>query len=566
MKLHNTTFLLIAIHAPHTDSDLKTFFALLIRNIPSPPKDIIPYLLGDFNFTESPASDSQPPQYDQPHPSAINALLDFKLHLCKHQNSPMIDIHTAIHGADRRITYHCKDTERRYDRAYAPEKCLTIHPTITKLNYFERRDLAARTDQGTLPSDHDAIQILTRASDETKPKKSFSYRPPRTPNELRKYESEIDLSLSATTLADPEHRMDEVTKATESLARKIKRANRLAENKTVWTLKQKGVRLQKVKASENIGYKLKALKEQITRNDSQLSKAEILRDKDRARIRDSARYRTLDRGGKDTFKPLKKQHLSIATTKMSETTVAPDGKETSKTFSSQEEIANHQREKWSALFDLKLDFSDTQDSIANTMANIKRDKSVQLTSSMIKSLDIKDIISTESIITAIEKLKKDTAPDQNGLTSDFFFDHREALAPVLNEMFKENIQSRVMTPKMRQAVVTLIYKSKDLDPEKWKNYRPIAVTDIAYRILGTCIQLKLAPLLQHLTGESQPGFIPDRRIDDDIMAVTELAHYCNNRGRSGIFILLDAAKAYDRVLSYKRPLTPSVFPKTSVTL
>ena len=86
-----------------------------------------------------------------------------------------------------------------------------------------------------------------------------------------------------------------------------------------------------------------------------------------------------------------------------------------------------------------------------------------------------------------------------------------------------------MTPKMRQAVVTLIHKSKGLDPEKWKNYRPIAVTDIAYRILGTCIQLKLAPLLQHLTGESQPGFIPDRRIDDDIMAVTELAHYCNNR-------------------------------------
>ena len=55
----------------------------------------------------------------------------------------------------------------------------------------------------------------------------------------------------------PELRMSEITKATECLARKIKIANRLAENKTVWILKQKGARLQKKKATENVGYKLK---------------------------------------------------------------------------------------------------------------------------------------------------------------------------------------------------------------------------------------------------------------------------------------------------------------------
>ena len=76
----------------------------------------------------------------------------------------------------------------------------------------------------------------------------------------------------------------------------------------------------------------------------------------------------------------------MATTKMSETTTDSDGNETTNSFSSQEEIANHQREKWSALFDLKLDFSEAQTSIANTMANIKSDTSVQLTPSMKKIL------------------------------------------------------------------------------------------------------------------------------------------------------------------------------------
>ena len=44
-----------------------------------------------------------------------------------------------------------------------------------------------------------------------------------------------------------------------------------------------------------------------------------------------------------------------------------------------------------------------------------------------------------------------------------------------------------------------------------------------------------------------PGFIPGRSIDDDVMAVSELLHFCEAENMPGLFVMLDNEKAYDRV-------------------
>jgi len=42
--------------------------------------------------------------------------------------------------------------------------------------------------------------------------------------------------------------------------------------------------------------------------------------------------------------------------------------------------------------------------------------------------------------------------------------------------------------------------------------------------------------------------VPGRRIDENILALTELANFCDaDESRGGIFVMLDNAKAYDRV-------------------
>ena len=104
-----------------------------------------------------------------------------------------------------------------------------------------------------------------------------------------------------------------------------------------------------------------------------------------------------------------------------------------------------------------------------------------------------------------------------------------------------------MTPNMRETAVSLLHKGKGLSKEEWKNDRPVSVTATEYRIMGRCVQKVMGPVLARIIGDTQPGFVPGRRIDDDLFAATEIAHRCERKNKDAIFICLDMSKAYDRV-------------------
>ena len=61
------------------------------------------------------------------------------------------------------------------------------------------------------------------------------------------------------------------------------------------------------------------------------------------------------------------------------------------------------------------------------------------------------------------------------------------------------------------------------------------------------MHLALKPLLPKLLGEPQIGFVAGRQIDENILCVAELARFSEARGRGGLFVMLDNAKAFDRV-------------------
>ena len=113
------------------------------------------------------------------------------------------------------------------------------------------------------------------------------------------------------------------------------------------------------------------------------------------------------------------------------------------------------------------------------------------------------------------------------------------VTPILSDLFHECYTTGHMTDEMRRAKVTLAFKGGELDATLWSTYRPIAVTEMVYRIMGRCVQLKVATMLPSLIGESQRGFIPGALIEDDVLAITEATHFCNTHDRTGLILLLD---------------------------
>ena len=178
--------------------------------------------------------------------------------------------------------------------------------------------------------------------------------------------------------------------------------------------------------------------------------------------------------------------------------------------------------------------------------DIADDPSCHITLKMAEQLDPDTIFNTDNISKAIASMNSHTAAGMGGLGIDFYKKYADEMTPHLRQLFLNANSMGTMSSTMRHAIVSLLHKGKNLPRDLGKNYRPISVTATEYRIMGRCIHQHLAPMMSHLIGEPQLGFVPGCRIDENIFALTELANFCeSDESRGGLFVMLDNAKAYD---------------------
>ncbi|XP_019163090.1 PREDICTED: uncharacterized protein LOC109159433 [Ipomoea nil] len=87
-------------------------------------------------------------------------------------------------------------------------------------------------------------------------------------------------------------------------------------------------------------------------------------------------------------------------------------------------------------------------------------------------------------------------------------------------------------------------------PEMVTDLRPIALSNVVYKIIAKVIANRMKPLLGDIISVSQSAFIPDRLITDNILIAAEVGHFLNRKqlGKVGWGALkLDMAKAYDKM-------------------
>ena len=140
------------------------------------------------------------------------------------------------------------------------------------------------------------------------------------------------------------------------------------------------------------------------------------------------------------------------------------------------------------------------------------------------------------------------APGPDGMSAIFYQKYwnivgNDVTSIVLNVLNFDNPMT-----KLNKTNITLVPKVKQ--PTRMKDFRPISLSNVAYKLIFKVLANRLKVVLSQLISENQSAFLPKRLITDNILVAFELMHYLDHKkeGRDGFMaVKLDMSKAYDRV-------------------
>lgn len=154
-------------------------------------------------------------------------------------------------------------------------------------------------------------------------------------------------------------------------------------------------------------------------------------------------------------------------------------------------------------------------------------------------------INNEEIRSALFKMKKQKTPGPDGLTVEFFIKFWNGLQDILFKLFQTVYEEKCMSRTMRHGHITLIYKKGD--KRQLKNYRPISLLNVDYKILARVMSNRLKYVIPKIVSSSQSSCIVGKDISDTIASIRDIIYMVEKDNSEGYILKIDQEKAFDRV-------------------
>jgi hypothetical protein len=161
------------------------------------------------------------------------------------------------------------------------------------------------------------------------------------------------------------------------------------------------------------------------------------------------------------------------------------------------------------------------------------------------SESIEGKIKEEEVLEAIAHIAPRKSPGPDGIPPEFYRRFATMLSTDMTEMYNECLKNRQLTPTMYLGEIILLYKKKD--PRDVRNYRPITLLNLHYKILAKILVSRLKEVIETIISEEQTGFVPGRVITWNSHLLNLIQAYLDETDEEGLFIFLDCEKAFDRV-------------------
>lgn len=149
---------------------------------------------------------------------------------------------------------------------------------------------------------------------------------------------------------------------------------------------------------------------------------------------------------------------------------------------------------------------------------------------------------------AIDGLAANKTPGPDGLGAEFYQKFKKELSPFLLKVIHEAYDLKALPPSFLRSHTVLIPKSDDDSVrQRVTGYRPIALSNVDYKIFARILAKRLQHVICGLVGEHQTCGIRGRSIQTNIHVARTILESSSAERSPVAMLQIDLAKAFDKV-------------------
>ncbi len=194
--------------------------------------------------------------------------------------------------------------------------------------------------------------------------------------------------------------------------------------------------------------------------------------------------------------------------------------------------------------------SDFYEKIYKSTVIVNNDDNFLCTNNDIPSLSNEDRNSCEGDLSLAEcfevlnGMARNKTPGNDGISCEWYLKFWNIVGTFLVNVLNVGLQKGEMSSSQRQAVITLLEK-EGKDRCKLKNWRPISLLNVDYKIASKVLATRLKKVIPTLVHQDQSGFVKGRYIGESVRSISDIMNFTKIYNKPGIMLFLDFEKAFD---------------------